>query len=123
MMRAWLESATAGYAPTNREPNSRTKMEGISLREVIFTPLTGMRPTSIRRFEERAGYLAGALNYRLARGWWRQGETAGVHPVVYGCGCVSFILPRVGGQTCKCAQPTGEKQAQGEGKRADCCAR
>src|SRR5216110_3185500 len=75
----------------------------------------------VRRFKERAGYLKGALNYRLARGCWRQGETAGVHPVVYGCGCVSFFFPEVGGQTCKRAQPTGEKQARGEGNRADWC--
>ncbi len=41
MMRAWPESAAAGWLPKKSKLNRMSKVEGISLREAIFTPSRG----------------------------------------------------------------------------------
>src|SRR5882757_1854425 len=41
MIRAWPESAVAGGVPAKSEIIRRTRREGSSLREVIFTPSRG----------------------------------------------------------------------------------
>src|SRR5437667_5792685 len=75
MMRAWLESAATGCAPRKSELSRMTRMEGNSLREVIFTPSRGSG-SIVRRFADGARYEQHASSYRLARGGWRQGKSA-----------------------------------------------
>src|SRR5260370_4540806 len=75
MMRAWLESAATGCAPRKSELTRMTRMEGNSLREVIFTPSRGSG-SIVRRFADGARYQQHASSYRLARGGWRQGQSA-----------------------------------------------
>jgi hypothetical protein len=41
-MRAWLESATAGFAPVNNRVRSKRTMERKKDRKIIFAPISGM---------------------------------------------------------------------------------
>src|SRR6267378_930055 len=73
MMRAWLKSALAGCAPKESELKRMTNKKETGLREVICTPSRGATH-NVRRVKQRAGCVEDALNHRLARGGWRQGQ-------------------------------------------------